>query len=680
MPTPTPTASAEPKATAPKPTAPKPTAAPKATAPKPTAAPKATAPKPTAAPKATAPKPTAAPKATAPKPTAAPKATAPKPTTAPKATAPKPTAAPKATVPVETTAPAPEATAPEPVPTVTSQAAVAEPSITYNVHVQDEGWHDRDTDGGVAGSSSLSKRLEAIKIMLAGAPAGSRLTYRTAVRTKGWTGTAANGQVSGTAGRGLPIEAIVIGLEGPIAQTHDVLYRMRITELGWMSWVRDGGRAGTTMSGMQASAIQIMLVPKGAAAPPITGDHHPRGYAEPVIHYVSHVQGVGWQRAVVNGTTSGDPNRRARVEAVRASLTGAPVSGNVEVAAHVQRVGWQGWKPADTTAGTTGKALRIEALKFKLTGSMANRFNVYYRAYVQGFGWLGWTSNGKSAGSEGMGLRLVAYQVRVLPKSAAAPGGGAAFVPKPRYQTPGGYAKISYAGQPAARGVGFPLTEGREGAKVKAIANNFGIARPTQWVDATFMSKVRGWQKSRGLPQTGVVDKRTWTSMGFSSSSWTALDGYVAPLKAKPNMTRSQLISAMIATAKSYQGSPYVWGGSNSPGVGADCVGVVMQALLAVGLNVEPSNTVTHTTPGNTTPREIYASKKFKHVPYSQRQPGDLIFQAHDPRDPHSVRHVQMYLGNGLVMESVHVGGIVRAENTTYPASKNMPTVIRPLP
>ncbi|WP_309069496.1 NlpC/P60 family protein, partial [Microbacterium sp.] len=247
-------------------------------------------------------------------------------------------------------------------------------------------------------------------------------------------------------------------------------------------------------------------------------------------------------------------------------------------------------------------------------------------------------------------------------------------------QTPGGYAKISYTGQPAARGAGFELSTGREGAKVKVIADRFGLARPTQWYDSAMAAKVKEWQRNHGIPQTGVVGKRTWLAMGYSESSWTALDKYVYPLKAKPNMTRQQLINTMIAAARSYEGSRYVWGGSNHPSVGADCVGVVMQALLAVGLNVEPSNTVTHTRPGNTTPREIYASKKFKHVPYSQRQPGDLIFQAHDPRDRSTVRHVQMYLGNGMVMESVHVGGIVRRENITYPASKNMPTVVRPLP
>ncbi|WP_203137790.1 NlpC/P60 family protein [Microbacterium sp. JZ31] len=250
----------------------------------------------------------------------------------------------------------------------------------------------------------------------------------------------------------------------------------------------------------------------------------------------------------------------------------------------------------------------------------------------------------------------------------------------PIYQTPGNYAKISYTGQPPARGAGFNLTSGREGAKVKVIADRFGLARPTQWVDSTMMSKVKQWQRAHGIPQTGVVGKRTWLAMGYSESSWTGLDNYVYPLKARPNMTRKQLINAMIATARSYEGSRYVWGGSNQPAVGADCVGVVMQALLSVGINVEPSNTVTHTLAGNTTPREIYANRKFKHVPYSQRLPGDLIFQAHDPRDPRSVRHVQMYLGNGMVMESVHVGGIVRRENITYPASKNMPTVVRPLP
>jgi len=250
----------------------------------------------------------------------------------------------------------------------------------------------------------------------------------------------------------------------------------------------------------------------------------------------------------------------------------------------------------------------------------------------------------------------------------------------PVYQTPGTYAKISFTGVPAPAGMGFNLDSGREGAKVKVIADRFGLARPTQWVDATMMSKVREWQAGHGLRQTGVVDHATWVSMGYSSSSWWDLDGYRAPLRARTDMSRGQLIEAMIATALTYQGSRYVWGGANHPNVGADCIGVVMQALYSVGINIHPSNTVTHTLPGNTTPRELYNSGKFMHVPYSQRQRGDLIFQAHDPRDRNTVRHVQLYLGNGMVMESVHVGGIVRAANTTYPASANMPTVIRPLP
>ncbi|MER7796935.1 NlpC/P60 family protein [Microbacterium sp. NPDC096154] len=572
-------------------------------------------------------------------------------------------------------APAPSETAPAKAPATRAAPEAAEPRIVYEAHLQGQGWQGVKQAGEEAGTATTA-RLEALRMRLEGAPAGSTITYQTAVRTLGWTSVVADWATSGTTGRSLPVEATRILLRGPIAQTHDIWYRMYVTDKGWMGWVKGNGKSGTVNSNLYATSFQALLLPKGAEAPGSTT----LGFAQPVIHYRAHVQRVGWQSAVANGGVAGTTGRSLRVEGLSSSVSGAPFAGSVQYTAHVQRVGWQSWYNAGTNAGTTGKSLRVEALKFRLTGDLAARFDVYYRAHVQSHGWLAWTKNGEPAGSAGRSLRVEAYQVLLRPKGVAGPATGTAYLPPPKYQTPGSFAKISWTGIPAPAGAGFTLGAGREGAKVKVLADRFGQARPTQWVDDAFMASVRSWQGSHGLPKTGVVDKRTWTSMGLSASSWTALDSYRYPLKAKATMTRSQLIEAMIATALDYRGSRYVWGGANDPGFGADCVGMVMQALYSVGLNPTPSTTVTHTTPGNTTPREIYKNPKFKHVPYSQRQRGDLIFQANNPRDPNTVRHVQMYLGNGQVMEIVHIGGVARAENITYPASMNMPTVVRPLP
>jgi uncharacterized protein YjdB len=560
---------------------------------------------------------------------------------------------------------------------VRSSAAKAAPApyVSYKAHVTMQGWLESVAGPATAGTDAR-RQLEAVMINIHQAPAGSAITYQTAVRTKGWTPVAANAAISGTTGQGLPVEAMRIQLTGPISQTHDIWYRMRVQGLGWMGWVKGNGRAGTTHANLHADGFQAQLLPKGQAAPGATEG----GFFKPELRYRAHVQNVGWQHSVTSGGVAGTTKRSLRVEGLSASITGAPFSGSMQYSAHVQNIGWQPWTAAGRNAGTTGRSLRVEAIRVRLTGELANHFDIHYRVHAQNLGWLGWAKNGADAGTGWWALRAEAFQIVLVPKGLPAPGGGRPFLTPPVYQTPGSYAKISWTGIPAPAGMGFTLTEGREGAKVKMVADKFGLARPTQWVDSAFMNAVRNWQSSHGLPANGIVDKRTWTSMGFSAASWTELDGYRYPFKAHTKMTWNELNETMIATALDYRGSRYVWGGANHPDLGADCVGMVMQALYSIGLNPLPSTTVTHTTAGNTTPREIYNNPRFKHVPYGERQRGDLIFQGNNPADPSTVRHVQLYLGNGQVMEIVHIGGVARAENMTYPASMNMPTVVRPLP
>lgn len=627
---------------------------------------------------------TTAPPAVAPAPqttTPAPDSPEPSPSVSPSPSAtpsasPSATPAPVAPTPSTPPAPTPEpSTAPQARDTVTSEA-VAAPLVRIEAHVAGSGWLGEVTAPTTAGGAA-GTRVEAIRMRLEGAPAGSSISYQVAVRTQGWLAPVADGATSGTTGQDLPVEAARILLAGPIKTTHDVWYRMRVTGLGWMGWVKGNAKAGTIASNLQVDGMDVRLLPKGAAAPGTTT----LGFAQPTIRYRSHVQNVGWQRAVADGAVSGTTGRGLRIEALSASVANAPFAGSLQYNVHVQNRGWMGWRDAGTNAGTTGQGLRVEAVRFRLTGELAAHFNVYYRAHISSAGWLGWAANGADSGSAGWARRIEAYRVGLVPKGVAGPAAaGAAFIPPPKYQTPGGAKKISYTGVPTPAGTGFNLTSGREGAKVKVIADRFGYARPTQWVDSQLMTVVRNWQASHGLPATGVVDKATWVAMGYKAADWTRMDGYVAPLKAKPTMTRSQLNEAMIATALSYQGSRYVWGASNDRVIGADCVGMVMQALYSIGIDTRPSTSVTHTTFGNTTPREIYQNPQFVHVPYSQRQRGDLIFQGNNPGDPGTVRHVQLYLGNGQVMEIVHIGGVARAENTTYPASMNMPTVVRPLP
>jgi uncharacterized protein YjdB len=83
--------------------------------------------------------------------------------------------------------------------------------ISYQVHVQNIGWQDWKADGGTAGTSGQSLRLEGIRIILEGLP-GYGVEYQTHVQNIGWQNWKANGEMSGTQGLAYRLEAIKIKL------------------------------------------------------------------------------------------------------------------------------------------------------------------------------------------------------------------------------------------------------------------------------------------------------------------------------------------------------------------------------------------------------------------------------------------------------------------------------------
>jgi cell wall-associated NlpC family hydrolase len=96
---------------------------------------------------------------------------------------------------------------------------------------------------------------------------------------------------------------------------------------------------------------------------------------------------------------------------------------------------------------------------------------------------------------------------------------------------------------------------------------------------------------------------------------------------------------AAIRFALAQVGKPYKWGatGPNS----YDCSGLVYAAFRSAGVSV---------------PRTTYLLANIgSRVSKANLQPGDLVFP--DPG------HVQIYLGNGKVVESPHTGAFVRVVN-----------------
>lgn len=73
--------------------------------------------------------------------------------------------------------------------------------------------------------------------------------------------------MSGTSGEAKRLEAICIDLTGEMAEKYDIYYRVHAQTYGWLGWAKNGECSGTAGYGKRLEGIQIVLVPKGGAAP-----------------------------------------------------------------------------------------------------------------------------------------------------------------------------------------------------------------------------------------------------------------------------------------------------------------------------------------------------------------------------------------------------------------------------
>ena len=141
----------------------------------------------------------------------------------------------------------------------TTQAAI---DFNYQVHVQDIGWTNAVGNGGVAGTTGRSLRMEAFVIHMTNDYEGM-VEYCGHVQNIGWMGWCQSGEVAGTTGRELRLEAVRIKLIGRYARKYDIYYRAHVQDGGWLGWARNGEPAGTAGAGLRMEALQIQLVPKG---------------------------------------------------------------------------------------------------------------------------------------------------------------------------------------------------------------------------------------------------------------------------------------------------------------------------------------------------------------------------------------------------------------------------------
>jgi cell wall-associated NlpC family hydrolase len=124
------------------------------------------------------------------------------------------------------------------------------------------------------------------------------------------------------------------------------------------------------------------------------------------------------------------------------------------------------------------------------------------------------------------------------------------------------------------------------------------------------------------------------------------------------NVAANKSGNALVDTALSYLGVPYVWGG-HSP-AGFDCSGFMQYVYRQVtGKNIG----------GWTVPQESSGTV----ISVSQAQPGDLLFYGSFG----STHHVGMYIGNGQMVHAPQPGDVVKITSLSwyYPSFAVRPAV-----
>ena len=93
------------------------------------------------------------------------------------------------------------------------------------------------------------------------------LTYQAHVQNEGWQNWKKETELSGTQGKALRMEALKIRLTGEMAKYYNIYYRTHVQEFGWLGWAKNGEPSGSEGYAYRLEAVQILIKPNILPAP-----------------------------------------------------------------------------------------------------------------------------------------------------------------------------------------------------------------------------------------------------------------------------------------------------------------------------------------------------------------------------------------------------------------------------
>lgn len=152
--------------------------------------------------------------------------------------------------------------------------------------------------------------------------------------------------------------------------------------------------------------------------------------------------------------------------------------------------------------------------------------------------------------------------------------------------------------------------------------------------------------RAAGVAQAAKAARAAAAAAGQPADN-TGSDPTVTPQTVTTDdLPAASVAAAVLASARTLLGLPYVWGGSGPDGF--DCSGLTGWAYAAAGISL-PRTAAQQWLSG-------------PHPSIHQMQPGDLLFWASDPSDMSSIHHVALNLGGGMMISTDHPGDLARVQ------------------
>jgi hypothetical protein len=209
-------------------------------------------------------------------------------------------------------------------------------SIVCSAYVETVGWTAEVPDGQPCGSIDQQHAIDAIRLRLADAPAGTHLAYR--CWTGIWSPWMSDGEGCGATNFNQAVTAIQVQYSDTALP--EISSRTYGYDGVWQPWANDGATVGTG-GGVPLEGIEVHSN--------VGGNLRCAAYTSTTIPLLAS---DGWHLGVDDNSVCGNVYSFQTMKAFRLFLAGGPAGEHIEYRAFVTGQGWTPWEADGTYVGT----------------------------------------------------------------------------------------------------------------------------------------------------------------------------------------------------------------------------------------------------------------------------------------------------------------------------------------